>query len=106
MAKGDNSGKLLAVISYIPIVGLILLFVEKKNKFVIFHAKHGTALLAVEIIIAIIAYIPVLSLIGGILGLIAFIVAIYGIILALTDKETKIPVLTELGNKIAKLLGK
>jgi uncharacterized membrane protein len=46
MAKktGDEvSGKALGALSYLWILGFIFLFIEKKNKFVIFHAKQATA---------------------------------------------------------------
>jgi len=105
MAKEESSGKLLAALSYFSIVGLIILLIEKKNKFVVFHAKQGTALFALELLIGIIAAIPIISIMASILGLAAFIVSVYGIILALTGKKTIIPLVSDLGDKIAKLLG-
>lgn len=103
--KGADSGKVLAAISYISIIGLIVLLVEKKNKFVQFHAKQGTGLFAIELIIWIIGSItwalwPVINIIN----IVVLLASIYGIILALQEKEIKIPIINELGKKVAEML--
>jgi uncharacterized membrane protein len=99
IAKSSDaeSGKTLAALSYLWIVGVILLFTEKKNKFVIFHAKQATALFVIESIIMLIPMINMLSIIPG-------IAAIYGLIMALQGNETKIPYAYDLGEKIAELI--
>ena len=99
-----EKGKVLAAISYLWIVGLIVLLVEKKNKFVIFHAKQGTGLFAVSIIVLIISIIPVLGWLLGWLQILLFIVALYGLVMALMGNQTKIPVINELGEKISKFI--
>ena len=91
------SGKALAALSYLWILGLIFLFVEKKNKFVIFHAKQATALSLIETILMLIPVIGMLSIIPG-------LAALYGLIMAAMGKEAKIPLAYELGEKIGELL--
>jgi uncharacterized membrane protein len=102
--SGDSNEKLMAVISYISIIGLIILFIEKKSKFVLHHAKQGTALFALELAVMILANIPIVNAITPLLSLAVFVVAIYGIILALQNSETKIPYAYDLGEKIAELI--
>jgi uncharacterized membrane protein len=99
IAKNSDveSGKTLAALSYLWIIGVILLFTEKKNKFIIFHAKQSTALFVIE---SVLMLIPVL----GMLSIIPAIAAIYGLIIALQGKEAKIPLAYELGEKIAELI--
>ncbi len=100
MAKktGDEvSGKALGALSYLWILGFIFLFIEKKNKFVIFHAKQATALFLIETILMLIPAIGMLSIIPA-------LAALYGLIMAILGKEAKIPLAYELGEKIGQLL--
>ena len=48
--KDIDSGKGMAILSYIGILALIPFLAEKKNKFVIYHAKQGMNLFICEII--------------------------------------------------------
>jgi uncharacterized membrane protein len=106
MAKKENNKTLIAAISYLPFVGLVLLFVYNKDKFVTFHAKNGTALTLLWIITSIIGSIPVIGFgfIAWALGILCIVIFVYGIILALQEKQTKIPAITDLGKKIADIL--
>ena len=46
-----KKGKALGILSYLGILVLIPYLSEKKNKYVIFHAKQGISLLIAEIIV-------------------------------------------------------
>lgn len=81
--KDTESGKLMAAISYIWIMGLILLLTEKKNKFVIAHAKQGTAIFVIETILWLIPYTYYISIA-------LFIIGLVGLVFALQEKEIKI----------------
>ncbi|HLE06110.1 MAG TPA: hypothetical protein VI790_02060 [Candidatus Nanoarchaeia archaeon] len=102
--KEDGTAKILAAVSYLWIIGLILLFVEKKNKFVIFHAKQATGIFAVSLLVIIIGFIPVINLIAWVLNILVFIAFIYGFVMALMGDEKEIPVVYDFGEKIAKML--
>ena len=104
MAKKEGTGIILAAVSYLWIIGLILLFVEKKDKFVIFHAKQATAIFAISVILIILGFIPIINLITWIGSIALLIAMIYGIITALQGKETKMPLINDLGEKIVKML--
>lgn len=56
-AKEVSEGKGLAILSYFGLLSLIPYFVEKKNKFVRFHAVQGLNLFIVEVIYGIISTI-------------------------------------------------
>ena len=97
--KNDvESGKTLAAVSYLWVAGLIILFTEKKNSFVRFHAKQATALFVIETVAGISVVLSPISLIAGLAGL-------YGLIMAIQGKETKIPLVYEFGIWLAKLIG-
>ena len=72
-AGGDSPNTVMIVLSYLGILALIPLLVEKDDKEVQWHAKHGLVLLAtfvlVWIAVIIVANIPVLGWIAGCLGL-------------------------------------
>lgn len=88
--KDVEKGKTKAALSYLWAVGLIMLLTEKKNAFVKFHAKQGTALF-------ILSLIPVIQIITP-------FIMLYGLIMAATGKSTKIPLVNEAGEWIANLL--
>jgi uncharacterized membrane protein len=65
-AKQQNA--MMIVLAYLWILALVPLLVEKEDKEVQWHAKHGIVLLAAEIVawilIAILTSLPVLGVIG------------------------------------------
>jgi uncharacterized membrane protein len=103
MNKEIEEGKTLATLSYISVIGLIVLLTEKKNKFVQFHAKQGTAVFAIEVILYVIISLPFGWTIAWITWL-PYLISVYGIVLALQGTETKIPVINDIGEKIAGLI--
>lgn len=89
-----SDNKLLAAISYIWIIGLILLFLKKDSPFVQFHAKQATVLFIASVVFG---FIPVL---GWILNIVVFVFAIIGLISALQGKKTELPLVGDLARKI------
>lgn len=73
------------------------MFTEKKNKFVQFHARQATALFVIETLLGLTIVLSPAAIIPGIVG-------IYGIIVALQGNMTKIPLVYEFGEWIAKIL--
>jgi uncharacterized membrane protein len=68
-----------------------------KDEFVKFHARQGFVLFVIEVVLAILMWIPV---IGWLLGLIVGIVAIIGFIKALNGEKWEIPYIYNLSKKI------
>lgn len=87
----DLTTRIVGACSYILFIGVIVLLVEKKNAFMRFHAKHGAAL-------------TILYLIPGI-NVIAVLAGIYGFITALMCRQDKFPLVYDLGDWIAGVLG-
>lgn len=58
-------GRMAAAISYFPIVGLVFYFVEKKSRYVKYHAAYSIILLVLSLVLGF-----VLGLLGAFLGLV------------------------------------
>jgi uncharacterized membrane protein len=77
----------MIVLSYLGILALIPLLVEKNDREVQWHAKHGLVLLVAEIalfivlsvVMAILIRIPFLGCIAGIVGTLVWFVLVIGI---------------------------
>lgn len=74
--KFNEKNKAMAMLSCIPIVGLIMIFVEKKDQFVRYHAAQF-AIFNITFVIGIVPIIGwILTPLIGFLALIAFIMAL------------------------------
>lgn len=90
--KDIRDNKLWALLSYLGVLVIIPLIMKNDSEFVQFHVKQGLILLAGWII----AWLPF----GQIIGLIAFIFSVLGIINVLSGKQEKLPIVGELAEKI------
>jgi len=115
-----ESGKGMAVLSYLGLLALIPYFAEKKNKFVRFHALQGMNLLLIwvayavlsGIVNAIFITVAVGSCVAGVAGCVGGfgfagimsglvwligvgigVIALLGLIYALQGKEKEVPIL-------------
>jgi len=94
-----NSGKTIAIISYLTFIGLIIAFVmnnEKKESFASFHIRQSLGLALFGFSLSFIMIIPIL---GWIIGFVGFFVLLFlwivGIINAANGKEKSVPILGE-----------
>ena len=103
--KDIDSGKGMAILSYIGILALIPFLSEKKNKFVIYHAKQGMNLFICEIIgsfvIGIVTSILwrlwfVANLIETLYGLAVLALSIIGIVNVCNGKAKELPVINKI----------
>jgi uncharacterized membrane protein len=94
-ASKEDDGKIFAFLAYLlGIIGfLIVLLAKKDNKFAMYHAKQSLVLFIVSIGVWILAMIPFIGwFILGPIGWICIIVlAVIGMINALTGKEKELP---------------
>ncbi len=103
-AKGvdeENEDKnAIALFSYLGILLIIPLLVDKDDPFVKFHVKQGLTLLIAALVVPLVAWIPIL---GWIFGLVAapvlLIFAIIGVINALSGKKKELPLIGKYGRK-------
>jgi len=94
----QNSNALMAVLSYFGILVIIPLLTDAKNDpFVKFHIKQGLVLLIAYVICAFIFWVPV---VGWLLSLALFILFLIGVINAATGKQTPLPVIGQIADKI------
>jgi len=90
--KDVEENKVIAALSYIGILVLVPLLARKDSKFAIEHAKQGLVLFIIEIVLWIIAFIPIIGwFLGVIVGIALFIVSLMGLVYALQGKFWKIP---------------
>ncbi|WP_111309959.1 DUF4870 domain-containing protein [Confluentibacter sediminis] len=92
-----KDGKMIAIISYITIIGLIIAFVmnnDKKNTFASYHIKQSLGLALTGLSLGIIGMVPIL---GWIIDFFGFFVLLYmwivGLINAMNEKEKPVPIL-------------
>jgi uncharacterized membrane protein len=99
-ASKKKEKDLTAVLSYIGILFLVPLLAAKDNAFAQFHAKQGLVLFIAEVATVVIAWIPVL---GWIVGLVAWIIwvvlSVIGIMNVLGSKRTPLPIIGKFAEK-------
>ena len=99
--KEIQEGMIYAVISYMIILCIVTLVLKKENKFALFHGKQGLVILICWVAAAILRMIP---LIGNLIWLLALItlgiLSLVGIIQALMGNFWKVPVISEIAEKI------
>ncbi len=84
----------LAVLSYIGILCLIPLLLEKEDEFVKFHAKQGLALFICEVITMLIGWFPIIGWIIWFIGWILWVIlSLIGIINVLRGKKSRLPLI-------------
>lgn len=104
--QNDQSNTILfSILSYIGILWLIPLLVEKNDKVVRFHVNQDIVLfifdiigsIAVGILSAIFVFIPVISFLGVVIaslfGILCFILMIIGIVNAANKSEKPLPII-------------
>ena len=104
--QNDKSNTILfSILSYIGILWLIPLLVEKNDKVVRFHVNQGIVLfifdiigsIAVGILSAIFVFIPVISFLGVVIaslfGILCFVLMIIGIVNAANKSEKPLPII-------------
>lgn len=104
--QNDQSNTILfSILSYIGILWLIPLLVEKNDKVVRFHVNQGIVLfifdiigsIAVGILSAIFVFIPVISFLGVVIaslfGILCFVLMIIGIVNAANKSEKTLPII-------------
>ena len=103
--KDIESGKVMAILSYIGILCLIPYFAEKNNPFVVYHAKQGLNLFLLEVIasvaisvLSVILFLLffVVGLIGFAVGVCGFALSIMGIINVCNGKAKELPIVNKL----------
>lgn len=106
-AGGDSNRTVMLVLSYLGILGLIPLLMEKDDGEVQWHAKHGLLLfgawIALGIVFMILGQVPVLGCLlalgAPLVGLAYLVLIIVCIIKATKGERFRIPMLSDFADK-------
>lgn len=93
--------KIMLILSYLGILSLIPLLTVKDSDYVKFHAKQGLVLFGFGVITVLLNMIPFVGTViycVGVLGL--FVLTIMGIVKALGGERWRIPVVSDIAQKI------
>lgn len=92
--KFNEANKVMAIVSCIPIVGLVMLFAEKKDLFVRYFGAQFALVGAFSLVTSV---IPCVNLVGFIIVLVAIVM---GIVKASKGERFDIPVISDLALKL------
>ena len=93
---------LAGAISYFWVIGLIFFLIEKKNRFVRFHAFQSLLLgISAWILTVALAFIPYVGFVGDLFGLVWFVGAIYAASQAYQGTWLKLPVIGDMAYRNA-----
>ncbi|MBT4209478.1 MAG: hypothetical protein HOE19_00990 [Candidatus Komeilibacteria bacterium] len=95
--KDVEENGVMAALSYVWVLCFIPLFLKRKSKFAQFHAKQGLLLFGVEILGSWFFPIPI---IGWALGLVVMLLAILGVVNALSGNLWEMPFLGRYAKKM------
>ncbi len=106
-AGGSSNRTLMIVLSYLGLLALIPLLMEKDDQEVQWHAKHGLVLfgawVVLGIVLGVLSAVPVLGclsmLVSVFLPLVALVVHIICIIKGINGERFKIPGLSDFADK-------
>ncbi len=97
--SNQTEKNLIGVISYIPIVGLIVAYIlnrDKKDEFVAFHIRQSLGIHIAYLVLVVVAMLPVLGFIIYFLGgLFLLVLWLLGVIYALQGQSKPVPILGE-----------
>jgi len=98
--KQVEEGKFFAVISYISFLCIISLLFKKDNDFALYHAKLGLVLFVLEVAAFLLSILPFLGWLKIAAVVAFFLVSLWGILLALQGSTQRIPLLSEIADKV------
>ena len=100
-AKPASDDNLIAAISYVSLIGVIILLTKKDSEYVKFHAKQGTVIFIGEVILGVVAsFTWDLSFLWGLIWLVFIIVSAVGFIKAYSGEKYRVPLVADLADKI------
>lgn len=99
--KISQDDKIWGVLSYLWVISIVALAMKKNNEYVRFHANQGALL-------CVISLVGIIPMLGQIVSLIVFILAIVGMVKAYNGEKWELPIIgksaKEFGDWIVKTL--
>jgi uncharacterized membrane protein len=100
----NEANKTMAILACIPVVGLILLFTEKDDKFVRYMGAQSTVGGAVSLALSVLMVIPILGILVGIVnwlyGMALFVMVIVAMVKVSKGERFDFPVLSGFALKL------
>ncbi len=90
----SQNRKLYSVLCYIWVLWIIGLVAAQDDPVVKHHINQGLNLFIIETIASILSFIPILDIVGGLLYILCFILAILGIVSAAKGEDKPLPILS------------
>jgi len=91
--KFNEANKVMAVVSCIPLVGLILMFVEKDDLFVKYHGAQFT-------LVGVLQFFSWVPVIGWLMAPVTVVLIIVGMLKTYKGERFDVPVISGLGLKL------
>ena len=96
-----KAGRVMSILAYLSILALIPFFMERKNKYVVFHAKQGMNLFIYEAILYMIdsvteSFMPALSFVAYFFELVFLVYSMVGIIYVVRNSARDLPYLSKI----------
>ncbi|MHC1716769.1 MAG: DUF4870 domain-containing protein [Candidatus Dojkabacteria bacterium] len=95
--KFNEANKVMAIVSCIPLVGLILMFVEKDDLFVKYHGAQFT-------LVGVLQFLSWVPIIGWLMAPVTIVLIIVGMVKTAKGERFDVPVLSGLGLKLMALI--
>lgn len=87
------SKKATGIVAYITWIGWLVAFFAGDREGAKFHLNQALVIALGEIIVGILAYIPIIKIVAGIFSLFLFVCWIIGLIAACKEEEKEIPLI-------------
>lgn len=95
-----EGGNAIAILSYLGILVIVPILVDKENDFVKFHIKQGLTLLVTGIISMFIGVVPIIGwMLAPFITLALIVLAILGIVNVLGGKKKELPLIGKYAEK-------
>lgn len=92
-----SEGSVMAALSYVGIFFLVPMLFAKKTPFIRFHLRQGITIFVCGVVVSLVMWLPV---IGWLLGVALFILAVTGILQALAGEARPLPLVGKYAAKI------
>lgn len=87
------SKKATGIVAYISWIGWLIAFFAGDREGAKFHLNQALVLLIAQIVVGVLAWIPIVKYVAGILSLFLFVCWILGLIAACKEEEKEIPLI-------------
>ncbi|HIE35880.1 MAG TPA: hypothetical protein EYP89_01415 [Candidatus Omnitrophica bacterium] len=99
--KEIKEGAPFAALSYVFFLWILAFIFRRDNRFAHYHAKQGIVIFIGEVVFVFLSLIPLIGILFYITGLLLFLaVSLYGIYSSLTGKCARIPLVSEIADKL------